>query len=227
MPSGLWSPLKFVSFVSAFTPIVTAVASLETASRRVPDHQPRPDGEYIMKRYTRSICFVAFLSFGVSGLTPVLAQSPTNATDGVAVPLAQAISIAEREGQGKVIKAEFDIEGGKPVWEVKVLGPNGVVEFKVDATSSKIIKTEIERIRGSITTLFTGLNLKTLESVQIPVADALNTAERQQAGGRAVKVEVEHERGGIQYDVFVRAGDRTQKIMIDGATGNILSSRAD
>ena len=46
-------------------------------------------------------------------------------------------------------------------------------------------------------------------------------AERQ-AKGKAVKVEVEHEHDLVQFDAFVRSGDHTAKIKIDGATGKVL-----
>jgi len=52
------------------------------------------------------------------------------------------------------------------------------------------------------------------------VVQAVSTAEKK-VNGKAVKVEVEHERGAIQYAVFVRVGDKTEKVKIDAATGQV------
>ena len=42
------------------------------------------------------------------------------------------------------------------------------------------------------------------------------------ASGKAMKVQVEHEQGGIQFDIFLRAGEKTKKVKIDAATGRAL-----
>ena len=47
---------------------------------------------------------------------------------------------------------------------------------------------------------------------------AVNAAEKKM-NGKAVKVEVEHERGAVQYDIFVRAADKTNKVKIEASTG--------
>ena len=43
-----------------------------------------------------------------------------------------------------------------------------------------------------------------------------------QTKGKAVKVQVEHERGGVQFDVFMRVGDGVKKLRIDGTSGKGL-----
>ena len=58
------------------------------------------------------------------------------------------------------------------------------------------------------------MNLKDLNDAKIPLVQAVSTAEKQM-NGKAVKVQVEHEHGGIQYDIFVRAADKTEKMKID------------
>ena len=63
--------------------------------------------------------------------------------------------------------------------------------------------------------------MKDLETVKTTFSQAVGMVERQ-AKGKAVKVEVEHERDQVQLDVFVRSGDHTAKIKIDGATGKGL-----
>lgn len=134
------------------------------------------------------------------------------------VPLAQAVQIAEKQESGKTVGAEFDIEKDKPVWEVQVLGTHGLKEYKIDGASGAVVKVDDEYIRGRLVTFLTGTNLKDIEAAKTSVVQAVSAAEKK-ANGKAVKVEVEQERGGIQYAVYVRAADRTEKVKIDAATG--------
>ncbi len=145
------------------------------------------------------------------------AQALASAT----VSIVKAVDIGEKQGQGKTVGAEFDIEKGLPIWEVKILSADGVKEFKVDANSGQVVKIEDEHIRGKLTNFVTGMNLKDLESVKTTFSEAVAMAE-QQAKGKAVKVEVEHEHDHVQFDVFVRSGDATKKIKIDGLSGKVL-----
>jgi uncharacterized membrane protein YkoI len=137
------------------------------------------------------------------------------------VSLVKAVEIGENKGQGKTVGAEFDIEKGLPIWEVKILGADGVMEFKVDANSGQVVKIEDEHVRGKLTNFVTGTNLKDLESVKTTFSEAVAMAE-QQAKGKAVKVQVEHEHDHVQFDVFVRSGDATKKIKIDALSGKVL-----
>ena len=134
------------------------------------------------------------------------------------VSLTQATQIAEKQEQGKTISAEFDIEKDRPLWEVKVLGIGGVKEYKIDASSGVVVKIEEEYIRGKLTNFVTGMNLKDLENAKTPLGQAVSMAEKE-ASGKAVKVEVEHEHGSVQYDIFVRAADKTEKVKIEASTG--------
>lgn len=145
------------------------------------------------------------------------AQALASAT----VSIVKAVEIGEKQGQGKTVGAEFDIEKGLPIWEVKILSADGVKEFKVDAKSGQIVKVEDEHIRGKLTNFVTGTNLKDLESVKTTFSEAVAIAEKQ-AEGKAVKVEVEHEHNHVQFDVFVRSEDFTKKIKIDALSGKLL-----
>ena len=153
----------------------------------------------------------------VEAATSREAQALASAT----VSIVKAVNIGEKQGAGKTVGAEFDIEKGLPIWEVKILSADGVKEFKIDANSGHVVKIEDEHIRGKLTNFVTGTNLKDLESVKTTFAEAVAMAE-QLAKGKAVKVEVEHERDHVQFDVFVRSGDGTKKIKIDALSGRVL-----
>ncbi len=142
------------------------------------------------------------------------AEALNNAT----VPLAQATQIAEKQEPGKTISAEFDIEKDRPLWQVKVLGNGGVNQYKIDAASGAVVNIEGEHMRGKLTNFVTGMNLKDLDAATTSLAQAVTTAEKK-FNGKAIKVQVEHEHGGIQYDVFVRAADKTEKLKIEASTG--------
>ena len=135
--------------------------------------------------------------------------------------LTQAVEISEKQAVGKSVGAEFDIENRRGLWEVKVLNASGLQEFKVDAISGQVIKVEDEHLRGRLTNFVTGLSLKDLEIVKASLAQAVPIAEKQSTG-KAVKVQVEHERGSVQFDIFLRVGDGTKNIKIDALSGKPL-----
>lgn len=166
----------------------------------------------------RSLAVVAAMgltaSFAVHAAGPRESEMLAKAT----VSLSQAAQIAEKQEAGKTIGAEFDVEKDMAVWEVKVLNSAGVKEYKIDGSSGAVVKVEAEHIRGRLTNFVTGMNLKDLEAAKTSLMQAVATAEKK-ANGKAVKVQVEHERGGIQYDIFVRTGGKSEKVKIDAGTG--------
>lgn len=158
------------------------------------------------------------LGLGLSATANAVSSREADALNKSTVSLTQASQIAEKQEPGKTIGAEFDIEKDRAIWEVKVLGNGGVKEYKIDATTGAVVKVEDEHIRGKLISFVTGMNLKDLNSAKIPLAQAVSEAEKKM-NGKAVKVEVEHERGAIQYDVFVRSGDKTSKVKMEAGTG--------
>lgn len=157
------------------------------------------------------------LGLGLSSAAYAVNSREADALNKSTVSLMQASQIAEKQESGKTINAEFDIEKDRPIWEVKVLGNAGVREYKIDATTGAVVKVEDEHIRGELINFVTGMNLKDLNNAKTTFAQAVAAAEKKM-NGKAVKAEVEHERGAIQYDVFVRSGDKTTKVKMEAAT---------
>lgn len=157
------------------------------------------------------------LGLGFSSTANAASSREADALNKSTVSLTQAAQIAEKQEPGKTINAEFDIEKDRPIWEVKVLGNAGVKEYKIDATTGAVVKVEDEHIRGKLINFVTGMNLKDLSSARTTFAQAVSAAEKKM-NGKAVKAEVEHERSAIQYDVFVRSGDKTTKVKMEAAT---------
>ncbi|MHB8729304.1 MAG: PepSY domain-containing protein [Sulfuricaulis sp.] len=160
---------------------------------------------------------VAVLGLGMTMAAHAVSPREAAALNKTDVSLTQATQLAEKQEPGKTISVEFDIEKGVPLWEVKVLGKEGVKEYKIDAASGVVLKVEDERTRGELAKLVTGMNLKDLDNAKTSLGQAISTAEKK-LNGKAVKVQVEHEHGSIQYDIFVRAGNKTTKLKIDANT---------
>jgi len=161
----------------------------------------------------------ALAAAALLGFAPLTHASVLNHYDDALkaqVSLVQAVASGEHAGQGKTTGAEFDVENDRPIWEVQVLSPSGLNEYKVDAATGQVLKVEQEHLRGKITSRVTGLKLDQLQAAPMPLSEAVATAERS-LGGKAVKVEVEHEHKAIQYDVFVRKDGKTQHMKIAAA----------
>ena len=166
---------------------------------------------------TTHICtttLAAVLGLGMTLAAHAVSSSEAEALNKATVSLTQATQIAEKQEPSKTISVEFDIEKNLPLWEVRVLGNEGVKEYKIDASSGAVVKIEDEHIRGKLTNFVTGMNLKDLNNAKTTLGQAVSTVETK-LNGKAVKVQVEHEHGGIQYDIFVRAADKTEKMKID------------
>lgn len=158
------------------------------------------------------------LGLGMSSAANAVSSREADALNKSTVSLTQATQIAEKQEAGKTIGAEFDIEKDRAIWEVKVLGAAGVKEYKIDASTGAVVKVEDEHIRGKLINFVTGMNLTDLNNAKTPLAQAVADAEKKM-NGKAVKVEVEHERGAVQYDIFVRTGDKTSKVKVEASTG--------
>ncbi len=170
---------------------------------------------------TTHICtttLAAVLGLGMTLAAHAVSSSEAEALNKATVSLTQATQIAEKQEPSKTISVEFDIEKNLPLWEVKVLGKDGVKEYKIDASSGAVVKIEDEHIRGKLTNFVTGMNLKDLNSAKTTLGQAVSTVETK-LNGKAVKVQVEHEHDAIQYDVFVRADNKTKKLKIQADTG--------
>ena len=166
----------------------------------------------------RTLTLAITLGLGMSSAAHAVSSREADALNKSTVSLAQATQIAEKQEAGKTIGAEFDIEKDRAIWEVKVLGAAGVKEYKIDASTGAVVKVEDEHIRGKLINFVTGMNLTDLNNAKTPLAQAVADAEKKM-GGKAVKVAVEHERGAVQYDIFVRTGDKTNKVKVEATTG--------
>ena len=59
------------------------------------------------------------------------------ATAGLSGPLAPRLTALERQSQGSVREVGFDVEGGRPVYEVEIAAPAGTTEIHLDARTGE------------------------------------------------------------------------------------------
>jgi uncharacterized membrane protein YkoI len=162
-----------------------------------------------------------FMNLMVINAVHATSSKEADALSAAKISLVQAVDMLEKDGKGKTVGAEFDIEKDIAIWEVKILGASGVMEYKVNANTGAIVKIEDEHIQGKLMSFITGMNMQDLKSEKISLGEAVGTAE-EQFSGKAVKVQIEHENNSIQYDIFVYTYAGTHKYKIDAMSGKVL-----
>lgn len=152
-----------------------------------------------------------------------MSRSEYEALNGAKLSLAQAIEAAEKHGQGKAVDAEFEAKKGGAEYEITVLSQDKLVEYKLDANSGQVTKTENKRLER----YFTRLKPQDIQGAATPLVKAIATAE-QRGGGKAVEAEVERKGKRVVYEVSVAKPDyKTQKVRIDGTSGEVTSEKND
>jgi uncharacterized membrane protein YkoI len=196
-----------------------------------------------MSRIALSLAPLLFLSGFAAAQTspPTQAPAPAAAPPGAAQPahgttghkereheglqtakvsLAQALDTAESKGPGRAIEADFGNEGGKPFYEIKVLGSDGkLTDHHVDAMTGQVTKSDNHPIES----YFTRLKPSDVQNAPTSLKQAVATAE-QKAGGKAAEAEIEREASSVQYKITVMTGSQSQEIRV-GADGKITPSK--
>ncbi len=179
-----------------------------------------------MKNVNPGYVIALAIILNVAAISAVNATSSkeADALSAAKVSLVEAVNKLEKDGKGKTVGAEFDIEKDVPIWEVKMLGNDGVLEYKVNANTGAIVKIEDEHIRGSLMAFVTGMKMKDLQSEKMSLSEAVGMAEKK-FSGKSVKVQIEHENDSIQYDIFVYTPAGIHRYKIDAMSGTVLNQR--
>jgi uncharacterized membrane protein YkoI len=135
-------------------------------------------------------------------------------------PLVEAIRLAETQGNGPAIDADFDATDRGGEYEIKVLSADGktVREFKIDAGSGKVIEAENEPFES----LFARLKSDSVLEAPMDLATAAVTAQKL-AGGTALEAELDTERDTVVYNVKVAKGNTIEEIKLNAA-GKLASA---
>jgi uncharacterized membrane protein YkoI len=140
------------------------------------------------------------------------------------VSLNQAITVAEEQGAGQAIDAEYvPRSGSMGMYDVKVLSMDGkkLLDFNINPENGRVLKATRERVGK----LFTRIKPADLANAQTPLKGAIKAAEAQ-TGAKAVTANTDRHAGSVQYSVKVVAGDGTmQTIKVNGADGKVASAK--
>jgi uncharacterized membrane protein YkoI len=140
------------------------------------------------------------------------------------VSMNQAITVAEEQGSGQAIDAEYIPQSGTVgIYEVKVLSMDGrkLLDFNVNPENGRVLKATRERV-GKV---FTRIKPADLQNAQTPLKGAIKTAEAQ-TGGKAVLADTDRHGDTVRYTVkVVMADGTTETIKVNGADGKVASAK--
>ena len=139
------------------------------------------------------------------------------------VSMNQAITVAEEQGSGQAIDAEYIPKSGTVgIYDVKVLSMDGkkLLDFNVNPENGRVLKAT----RESIGKVFTRIKPADLQNAQTPLKGAIKTAEAQ-TGGKAVTADTDRHGDSVRYTVkVVMADGTTETIKVNGADGKVASA---
>jgi uncharacterized membrane protein YkoI len=140
------------------------------------------------------------------------------------VSMNQAITVAEEQGSGQAIDAEYIPNSGTMgVYDVKVLSMDGkkLLDLKINPENGRVLKATRERFEK----VFTRIKPADLQNAQTPLKGAIKTAEAQ-TGGKVVMADTDRHGDTVRYTVkVVMADGTTETIKVNGADGKVASAK--
>ena len=139
------------------------------------------------------------------------------------VSMNQAITVAEEQGSGQAIDAQFlPKSGATGMYDVKVLSMDGkkLLDFNINPDNGRVLKATREHVQK----VFTRIKPADLQNAQTPLKGAIKAAEAQ-TGGKAVTADTDRHGDSVRYTVKVAMADGTsQTIKVNGADGKVASA---
>ena len=175
---------------------------------------------------TKAIAVLAALAMGFAAMATQAANPARedHALSNAKVSLTQAISIAEQQGSGHAVSAEYEPKkGAMGHYEIKVLSSDGLklVKYEVSPSTGKVTEASNEPFQK----MFTRLKPESLENAPTSLKTAITTAESE-AGGKAVSADTDRDGDQVKYTVKVAKADGTsEKVKVNGADGKVASAR--
>jgi uncharacterized membrane protein YkoI len=140
------------------------------------------------------------------------------------VSMNQAITVAEEQGRGQAIDAEYIANSGAMgMYDVKVLSMDGkkLLDFNINPENGRVLKAT----RARVEKVFTRIKPADLQNAQTPLKGAIKTAEAQ-TGGKAVMADTDRHGDTVRYTVKVVMADGTSEtIKVNGADGKVASAK--
>jgi uncharacterized membrane protein YkoI len=143
----------------------------------------------------------------------------------VKMSLNQAITVAEEQGRGQAIDADYIPKSGTAsgMYEVKVLSMDGkkLLDFDINPEDGRVLKATRSRVEK----LFTRIKPADLQNAQTPLKGAIKAAEAQ-TGGKVVMADTDRHGDAVRYTVKVAKADgTTETINVNGADGKVASAK--
>lgn len=139
------------------------------------------------------------------------------------VSLNEAITVAEEQGSGQAIDADYVPKAGAlGMYDVKVLSMDGkkLLDFNINPDNGRVLKATREHVQK----VFTRIKPAELQNAQTPLKGAIKAAEAQ-TGGKAVMADTDRKGDSVRYTVKVAMADGTnQTIKVNGADGKVASA---
>jgi uncharacterized membrane protein YkoI len=176
---------------------------------------------------TKATALLAALALGcaVTGAQAADKAATEDATlSNAKVSLTQAIGIAEKEGSGQAIAADYVAKKGTMgQYDIKVLSSDGtkLTKYRVNSSTGKVTKASDEAFEK----MFTRIKPNELQTAPTSLKGAITAAESQ-AGGKAVDADTDRSGDSVRYTVKVAKADgTTEKVKVNGADGKVASAK--
>jgi uncharacterized membrane protein YkoI len=165
------------------------------------------------------------LGFAMTGAQAADKASREDATlSNAKVSLTQAIGIAEKQGSGQAISADYvGKKGSMGNYDIKVLSSDGqkLTKYRVSPATGKISEASNEPFEK----VFTRIKPTDLQNAQTSLKSAITSAESQ-SGGKAVDADTDRTGNTVRYTVKVAKADgTTEKVKVNGADGKVASAK--
>jgi uncharacterized membrane protein YkoI len=164
------------------------------------------------------------LGVAVTGAQAANAAHEEQALSSAKVAITQAIGIAEKQGSGQAVSADYTAKNqGMGHYDVKVLSSDGakLTKYRVNSNTGKITEASSEPFEK----FFTRIKPTDLQNAPTSLKSAITTAESQ-SGGKAVNADTDRTGDTVQYTVKVAKADgSTEKVKVNGADGKVASAQ--
>jgi len=160
-----------------------------------------------------------------SSASPPLA-SEVQAAKASKISLQQAINIAAKKSSGLLMSASFDHDDDKAqggLYEMEFITSSRNYEIKVDATTGKVISTDVDRLDSDDMA-----DYKALKQAKIDVKQAIKIAEKQ-TGGHVIEIEFKNDRDysdhASYYEADILKGNSIVWLNVDANTGSVFKNK--
>lgn len=137
------------------------------------------------------------------------------------ISLEQALTLANKAVKGDIISADFDHEDrtANSHYDIKIITNNNEQEVKVNASTGKVTKGDIERLDKEDLAEYNAM-----KQTKVTLNQAIKNAN-QTLKGTVLEAEFDMDFGKPVYKVEIGKGNQVHKVVVDGVTGKITRSQ--